>query len=141
MRFLRLNQIDTYNHEMGNVDIADQLRAMYRIDHWLRNRKWWLAILFWAIGVIFSNSYVLYTTICDKEEVKKKLRLTHYEFLAEIGTYWMNPLLAEQEYGRTDLSKDVMSPSASTVSTLTTDSSVSKGKPYMNDASLGPNRT
>ena len=32
LRFLRLNQIDIYNFDMGNVDIADQLRAFYCID-------------------------------------------------------------------------------------------------------------
>ena len=46
MRFLQLNQINRYNYDMGNVDIADQLRAFYRIDTWLRNRKWWWSILF-----------------------------------------------------------------------------------------------
>ena len=29
LRFLQLNQIDTYNHGMGDVDIADQLRVFY----------------------------------------------------------------------------------------------------------------
>ena len=27
MRFVRLNQIDTYNYGMGSVDIADELRV------------------------------------------------------------------------------------------------------------------
>ena len=40
MKFLRLNQVDDYNNLMGGVDIADQLRGVYRPDHWLRNRKW-----------------------------------------------------------------------------------------------------
>ena len=39
MEFLRLNQIDEYNYGMGGVDVADQLRVFYRLDHWLRNRK------------------------------------------------------------------------------------------------------
>ena len=97
MRFLCQNQIDKYNHEMGNVDIADQLRVFYRMDHWLRNRKWWWAILFWALGVILTNSYVLYTKICDDEEVPKEFRYTHYEFLKEVGLYWMNPSEMENE--------------------------------------------
>ena len=46
IQFLQLNQIDTYNFGMGNVDIADQLRGFYRVDIWLRNRKWWWSILF-----------------------------------------------------------------------------------------------
>ena len=32
LKFLRLNQINKYNLEMGGVDIADQLRGVYRID-------------------------------------------------------------------------------------------------------------
>ena len=32
LKFLRLNQIDKYNKEMGGVDIADQLQRVYRID-------------------------------------------------------------------------------------------------------------
>ena len=29
LQFLQLNQIDMYNHDMGNIDIADQLRVLY----------------------------------------------------------------------------------------------------------------
>ena len=76
---------------MGNIDIADQLRLNYCMDHWLCNREWWWSILFWALGVILTNSYILYTKICDKEEVPKKSRYTHYKFLKEVGMYWMNP--------------------------------------------------
>jgi len=39
--FFRINVIDDYNHIMGNVDIADQLRGSYRFDHWMRKREWW----------------------------------------------------------------------------------------------------
>ena len=46
LKFLRLNQIDTYNNTMGDVDLADQLRGLYRPDVWVRNRKWWWAIFF-----------------------------------------------------------------------------------------------
>ena len=45
MLFYRLNIIDFYNHNMGNVDLAGQLRNHYRYDSaWLRNRKWWWLI-------------------------------------------------------------------------------------------------
>ena len=111
MRFLCQNQIDKYNHEMGNVDIADQLRVFYRMDHWLRNRKWWWAILFWALGVILTNSYVLYTKICDDEEVPKEFRYTHYEFLKEVGLYWMNPSEMENKEVVVDYGKGIFSPS------------------------------
>ena len=41
MRFLRLNNIDHYNFSMVNVDLSDQLRDQYRMNYWLRKRKWW----------------------------------------------------------------------------------------------------
>ena len=84
---------------MGNVDIADQLRAFYRIDTWLQNRKWWWSILFWAIGVILTNSYLLYVKVCKEECVKKEEHITHYDFLKEVGSYWLNPELIEKEQG------------------------------------------
>ena len=39
VEFLRLNMIDDYNHNMNSVDVADQLRDVYRPDHWMRNRS------------------------------------------------------------------------------------------------------
>ena len=46
LEFLRLNQINDYNNGMGDVDLADQLRGVYRIDRFVRNRKWWWSMLF-----------------------------------------------------------------------------------------------
>ena len=39
--YYRLNVIDIYNHNMNNVYISDQLRVVYRWDHWTRKRKGW----------------------------------------------------------------------------------------------------
>ena len=61
--------IDEYNRTMGNVDIAYQLRGSYRFDHWLRNRKWWWPILFWAIGVVLTNAYAMYVTVCEEYDI------------------------------------------------------------------------
>ena len=55
-----MNKIHEYNNTMGVVDLADQLRGNYRIDKGLRNRKWWWSILFWSIGVMITNTYVIY---------------------------------------------------------------------------------
>ena len=60
LKFLRLNQIDKYNKEMGGVDIADQLQGVYRIDRFVRNRKFWWSMLFWSIGVLLTNAYKVY---------------------------------------------------------------------------------
>ena len=48
---------------MGDVDVADQLRNNYWFDHWLRKRKWWWYIMFWAIGVILINTYIVYRIV------------------------------------------------------------------------------
>ena len=40
INFLRLNTIIPYNEDMGNVDVADQLRGSYCCDIGVRNRKW-----------------------------------------------------------------------------------------------------
>ena len=57
LQFLQMCYINDYNHQMGDVDIADQMRNAYRFDHWLRKRKWWWSIMFWDIGVILVNAY------------------------------------------------------------------------------------
>ena len=60
LKLLRLNKIDKYNNGMGDVDVDDQLRGVYRLDRWVRNRKWWWSMLFWYMGVLLTNSYKLY---------------------------------------------------------------------------------
>jgi hypothetical protein len=39
---------------MGHVDVADQLRGSYQIDIYVRNRKCWWAIMFWAFGTLLT---------------------------------------------------------------------------------------
>ena len=88
MKYLRLNLIDVYNNEMNAVDLADQLRNCYRMNHWFRNRKWWWAIMMWAIGVAHTNAYIMYCRMYEEEAAKKKEGLpkkwTHLEFLTEL---------------------------------------------------------
>ena len=57
IKFLRLNVIEDYNNNMNSTDIADQLRGVYRPDHWMRHRKRWWAYFIWAIGVADVNVY------------------------------------------------------------------------------------
>ena len=40
LKFLRLNRIGKYKSGMGNVDVADQIRGVYRLERWVRKRKW-----------------------------------------------------------------------------------------------------
>lgn len=53
--FLRLNQIDAYSNGMGHVDLADQLRGVYCLDRFVRNRKWWFLMIFFSTGVLLTN--------------------------------------------------------------------------------------
>ena len=40
LKLPRMNNIHNYNYTMVNFNVADHLRGSYRVDHWLRNRKW-----------------------------------------------------------------------------------------------------
>ena len=96
LRFLRMNFIDSYNNTMGNVDLADQLRGSYRPDIWLRNRKWWWSIMFWSIGVMLTNAYIVYVKVNEEHGVKKSKLLSQHDFREMIATYWINPEYYEQ---------------------------------------------
>ena len=39
LKFLRSNKIDKYNNRMGDVDVADQIRGVYRFYRWVKNRE------------------------------------------------------------------------------------------------------
>jgi hypothetical protein len=64
--------VDDYNHFMGGVDRADQLRCYYDCQQTSR-RTWW-PILFWALDTMVTNAYIIF---CDVEGVPK---LSHKEF-------------------------------------------------------------
>jgi hypothetical protein len=87
MKFLRLNINNDYNHDMGSVDIADQLRNYYRFDHWMRKRKWWWAIFFWNMGVLLVNSYVSYKTYMESIGERP---ISHYNFRKAIALSWID---------------------------------------------------
>ena len=73
LRFLRMNKIHEYNNKMGGVDLSDQLRGTYRIYKGVRNRKWWWSILFWSIGVMITNTYVIYLHVNIENGRKEKI--------------------------------------------------------------------
>ena len=98
IKFLRMNFINNYNFTMGHVDVSDQLRGSYRIDRWVRNRKWWWSMMFWGIGVLLTNAYVLYKKVLLEEGVDEKNLLSQYDFRKEICLYWINPTKFAREY-------------------------------------------
>jgi len=87
LRFLRLNINDSYNGDMGHVDVSDQLREVYKFNQWMRNYKWWWAITQWGLGILLVNAFVIYKTVCEEEGVTP---LSHYEFRKYIALSWID---------------------------------------------------
>ena len=77
---------------MGDVDLADQLRGVYRLDRWLRNCKWWWSMLLFYTGVLLTNAYRVYLRVNEDDGVTTKAKglLSHYEFRKTIALYWIN---------------------------------------------------
>jgi len=87
LRFLRLNINDSYNGDMGHVDVSDQLREVYKFNQWMRNYKWWWAIMQWGLGVLLVNSYVVYKLVCEQEGV---FPISHYDYRKTIALSWID---------------------------------------------------
>ena len=83
------------------MDIADQLRASYRCDIGVRNRKWWWSIWFWDLGVMLVNSNIMYLKVYLSHGRQKKDLLTHHDFRQAIAIYWIN-----EEYSRRNAVKE-----------------------------------
>jgi hypothetical protein len=118
---------------MGHVDVADQLRGSYRIDIYVRNRKWWWAIMFWAFGTLLTNAYVVYIKVNIAEGVDRKQLLSHYEFRKQIALNWLD---SSYEPTTNEIQKTSMFSSPSSVSTITTASSRAN---WCTDSSLSEN--
>ena len=67
---------------MGDVDIADQIRGVYRFDKWARKYKWWHSIFWWAFQVMMVNAYVSYKHHMEGHGLKP---MSHYEFQKDIS--------------------------------------------------------
>ena len=76
---------------MGDVDVADQLRNNYWFDHWLRKRKWWWSIMFWAIGVILVNSYIVNRRVNLEAGVSKSNLLLQHNFRKQVVMACISP--------------------------------------------------
>jgi len=90
--FYRLSMIDDYNNNMNNVDIADQLRTVYRYDRWMWKQKWWWSIAFWALQMLQTNAYIIY---CKYHKMHLSEPMSHYDFIESIALSWLD----EEHYG------------------------------------------
>ena len=87
-----------YNNGMNKVDIADQLQGTYRLEYWVRKRKWWCSTWMWGLQVLLVNAYVLYQTAHSLTwKADKKLILSHYRFREEIIKAWLDEDDEEKE--------------------------------------------
>jgi len=66
--------IDDYNHFMGGVDIADQLRGYYSTQ--LSVRRTWMPLFFWLLDTAIINSYLIFK--------KKDVNIKHKDFRLEL---------------------------------------------------------
>ena len=76
-RFLRLVINDSYNMNMNNVDVADQLRGSYRPERCMRKQKWWWSMFFWGHGTLIVNAFVAYRWYMEMEV---KVPMSRYAF-------------------------------------------------------------
>lgn len=71
---------------MNGVDVADQLRGSYWIDHWMKKMKWWWLIWMWGVQLLLVHTYVLYkSTHLLTWKRRKKTLLSQYEFWLQIA--------------------------------------------------------
>lgn len=132
MRFLRPKLTDDYNMGMNGVDVADQLRNQYRIDHWMRKRKWWWSIWWWGIQVLLVNSYLLYKTahvLVWKNNPKTVM--SQYDFRYKLVLAWFGVLEVRST------KKRLFEDSSLSTSTSMAPSSIKRAK-RVNDSSLDP---
>ena len=50
--------VNSYNHNMNGVDVADQLTVFYSFVR--KTRKWWRKLFFYLMEVSVVNNYLLY---------------------------------------------------------------------------------
>ena len=89
--FYRLNVIDFYNYNMGNVDIANQLRNVYRHNmQWHRNQKWWWEIWWWGFQCLLTNLYIAYVRYHKMHDSTTNYVL-HYKYIKSVALAWIEP--------------------------------------------------
>lgn len=59
--------VKDYNENMGGVDKADQLRALYCVNR--KSRKWWHRIFWGILDICFVNAFVIHNMMFPKMTV------------------------------------------------------------------------
>ena len=77
---------------MGDVDVSDQPRNSYWFDNWLRKRKWWWSIMFWYIGVILVNAYIVYRRVNLEAGMSKSDLLSQQNFRNNLRWHGLAPI-------------------------------------------------
>ena len=72
--------INLYNHNMNEVDVADQLGVYYSFQR--KTLKWWRKVFFWLLEVTVVNSYITYKQIVINPKSHLAYRRTLIEVLA-----------------------------------------------------------
>ena len=85
--------------------------------------------MFWSVGVMLTNAYIMYVKVMQEEYgIEKKHLISHHDFREAIALYWINPkeyddgLKTEANEGKRKRS------SASTISSITNSTPVSYNK-------------
>ncbi|CAG8615282.1 16971_t:CDS:2 [Cetraspora pellucida] len=65
--------IDDYNHYMGGVDIADQLREYYNCQ--LTVRRTWFPLFFWILDTVLVNCVIIYHKVTNSNISSKDFRI------------------------------------------------------------------
>ena len=81
--------VNSYNHSMNSVDIADQLTVFYSFVR--KTRKWWRKLFFYLLEVSVVNSYLLYKQAVDNPTNHLRYRRTIVEQVATLSVQQAPP--------------------------------------------------
>ena len=93
--------VGEYNQNMGGVDLADMLLALYRIDR--RSKKYYNRIVYYLFGVCRVNSWILYKFNIDEN-------VTLLEFTLQVSLSLMRAgksLQVNNNYSRRTVQEDI----------------------------------
>ena len=83
--------VDDYNHFIGGVDIANQLRAQFSTQ--LRGVKRWRPLFYWLLDTTIVNAYIMHERqrIAKLQLAKDKVRSTHRAFRKALVSALLEP--------------------------------------------------